>query len=102
MAEKKTSRALTPAELFHQGNNFRTYEYLGSHPAKRGRGAGIQFRVWAPRAVSVSVVGDFNDWNSDENPMETTAAGYGAAMCPNSSNLTIINTALKPGTAARF
>ena len=82
MAERKQSHALTPAELFRQGNNYRAYEYFGSHPAKRGRGAGIQFRVWAPHAVSVSVVGDFNEWRREETPMESDGSGIWSRYVP--------------------
>ena len=59
-----------PLYLFHEGTNFRAYAFYGAHPAKRGRGAGYVFRVWAPHAKSVSVVGDFNGWDRTQNPME--------------------------------
>ena len=39
---------------------------MGSHRIDEDT---VVFRVWAPHAVSVSVVGDFNDWNKDKNPM---------------------------------
>ncbi len=50
------------AYYFHQGTNFRAYEYLGCHAAAEVDGYTYTFRVWAPNAVSVEVVGDFNDW----------------------------------------
>ncbi len=59
-----------PLYLFHQGTNFRAYEYLGAHPERRGGKKGVCFRTWAPAAESVSVVGDFNGWDSGKNPME--------------------------------
>lgn len=37
---------------------------------------GVAFRVWAPHAQSVSVVGSFNDWKADANPMERNEQGY--------------------------
>ena len=55
--------------LFHQGTNYKAYEYLGAHFVKRGKKEGVVFRVWAPSAVSVSVVGDFNGWDKSANPM---------------------------------
>ena len=58
-----------PAYLFHQGTNYRAWELLGAHPIKRGRGFATVFRVWAPHAVSVSVVGDFNNWDRSANSM---------------------------------
>lgn len=67
--EKKTGNL--PLYLFHQGTNFKAYEYLGAHPERGRRGSedGYTFRVWAPNAASVSVVGDFNAWDPDANPM---------------------------------
>ena len=54
---------------FLAGTSCTAYEFLGSHSAKRGRGTGVVFRVWAPMAREVSVVGDFNDWDERKNPM---------------------------------
>ena len=56
--------------LFHQGRNFETYDYLGSHFCIEDDQEGFVFRVWAPNAVSVSVVGDFNGWNHQLHPMK--------------------------------
>lgn len=58
------------AELFNDGENMRAYEYLGAHKAVRKDKQGVLFRVWAPHAMSVSVVGDFNDWNKNSNHMK--------------------------------
>lgn len=44
--------------LFHRGEHRRAYEFMGAH--KKGKGA--IFRVWAPKAQSVQLVGDFNSW----------------------------------------
>ena len=43
---------------------------LGAHPASEGREKGVYFAVWAPNAQAVSVVGDFNKWNTKANPMK--------------------------------
>ena len=56
--------------LFHQGTNYRSYNYLGSHFAKKGKNRGVIFRVWAPNAESVSIVGDFNGWDKTANVMK--------------------------------
>ncbi len=55
--------------LFHEGTNYRVYNYLGSKPEKRGGKNGVIFRVWAPAARSISVVGAFNEWDRTINPM---------------------------------
>ncbi len=48
-----------------------TYKYLGSFI----KGNKVTFRVWAPNAVSVSVVGDFNNWDNDKNYMNLISGG---------------------------
>ena len=58
------------AYLFNRGDNYMSYNYLGAHPYKESDGnEGYVFRVWAPNALSVSVIGDFNDWNAISNQM---------------------------------
>ncbi len=64
-----------PLHLFHHGENFKTYELMGAHPTICGKKRGYTFRVWAPRAESVSVVGDFNGWNVDADVMERLIDG---------------------------
>lgn len=59
-----------PLYLFHEGTNFHAQDFLGAHPVRRGRGFATVFRVWCPRARSVSVVGDFNAWDRTKNPMK--------------------------------
>ena len=58
-----------PLHLFHHGENFKTYQLLGAHSIIVNRRKGYIFRVWAPRAASVSVVGDFNNWDPSAHPM---------------------------------
>ncbi|MBQ4155406.1 MAG: hypothetical protein IJD90_01220, partial [Clostridia bacterium] len=50
---------------FHQGTSNRAYEYLGAHFTEVNGEKGVMFRVWAPNAVSVSVVGSFNNWDDN-------------------------------------
>ncbi len=58
-----------PIYLFHQGTNYRSYEFFGNHFGEQNGRKGVFFRVWAKNAKSVSVVGDFNGWNTRKNPM---------------------------------
>ena len=64
-----------PLYLYHHGRNDRIYEFLGAHPEVRGGNKGYIFRVWAPHAKSVSVVGDFNEWDRSKNIMERMIDG---------------------------
>ena len=50
-------------DKFSKGIHYTIYEKLGAHPLKIGTTQGVSFAVWAPHAVRVSVVGDFNDWD---------------------------------------
>lgn len=58
-----------PLDRFLQGESVDAYKFLGSHFVNWDNRNGVVFRVWAPNALSVSVVGDFNGWNSDANYM---------------------------------
>ena len=55
--------------LFGQGTHYDLYKKMGSHLVTDGKKKGTYFAVWAPNAKSVSVVGDFNNWDRDKNPM---------------------------------
>lgn len=52
--------------LFHKGEHLKAYNYMGAHFKDNG----VIFRVWAPKAREISVVGDFNGWNGDTNKMK--------------------------------
>ena len=55
---------------FGSGICYDLYKYLGAHPMTVDKQVGVHFAVWAPNAVRVSVVGDFNDWDGRRHPME--------------------------------
>ena len=59
--------------LFGQGTHYEIYEKLGAHPKTYKNQDGMYFAVWAPHAAQVSLVGDFNGWNPDANPMSVLA-----------------------------
>ena len=58
------------AQSFHDGLNYKAYECLGAHPDSLGGAEGFRFRVWAPNADSVAVVGDFCSWELPGARME--------------------------------
>ena len=55
--------------LFKAGKHFKLYEKLGSHPMTVDGVSGTYFAVWAPTARSVSVVGNFNQWQDSEHQL---------------------------------
>jgi len=63
--------------LFKQGNHFRLYEKLGAHVMENEGVEGTFFAVWAPNAESLSVVGDFNDWDPGVHPLKVRLDGSG-------------------------
>ncbi len=55
--------------LFNQGTHYNAYDFLGCHFCKQGNKNGAMFRVWAPNALKVAVLGDFNGWNNTSHIM---------------------------------
>ncbi len=55
--------------LFNNGNNYNIYEKLGSHLRTVNGVEGVSFVVWAPNAKSISVVGNFNNWDARRSMM---------------------------------
>ena len=55
--------------LFNAGDHHRIYDKLGAHYAEVNGIGGVQFAVWAPGARSVSVIGDFNNWDRRKHAM---------------------------------
>ena len=56
--------------LFKSGKHFKLYEKLGAHIVEHDGKDGTYFAVWAPNAKHVSVIGDFNQWNGEANPLK--------------------------------
>ena len=48
-------------ELFHDGKNFVSYKFMGSHLKSENKKRGVKFTTWAPKAEEVYVVGDFSE-----------------------------------------
>src|SRR5579863_4446708 len=67
--------------LFGQGKNYRIYEKMGAHIRTVNGMTGVNFAVWAPNALTVSVIGDFNDWNRATTPMYRRHNDLGVWEC---------------------
>jgi 1,4-alpha-glucan branching enzyme len=59
--------------LYNNGRHYEIYEKLGAHPENYEGNDGMYFAVWAPHGSQVSVVGDFNGWDPEANPMTLLA-----------------------------
>jgi 1,4-alpha-glucan branching enzyme len=70
----------------------RTYRVLGAHPARGKGGAGVRFAVVAPNAGRVSVIGEFNGWDPEKHPMQSTDHGVWQTFIPG----------IKPGARYKF
>ncbi|MGO8872907.1 MAG: 1,4-alpha-glucan branching protein GlgB [Acidimicrobiales bacterium] len=60
--------------LFNEGTHRQLATKLGAHPVSVGTALATVFAVWAPNARAVSVIGDFNGWNSLAHPMRPRAS----------------------------
>ncbi len=67
-----------PLYLFHEGSNSHSYEYFGAHRKDKDT---VVFRVWAPHAKGVSVVGDFNGWDNSKDRMNYIEKSDGVWEC---------------------
>jgi len=67
---------------FGRGDNFRLQEYLGAHKEFEGDQEGYTFRVWAPNAQAVDLIGDFTDWEARKIPMVRNEGGVWEVFCP--------------------
>ncbi len=79
-AAKRTTRTKAAAKedfrigeldqyLFSMGTHYDIYKKMGAHEAVMNGKKGVYFAVWAPNAATVSVIGEFNGWREEANPM---------------------------------
>lgn len=61
--------------LFAQGTHYDIYKKLGAHKTVKNGKKGYYFAVWAPNAAAVHVVGEFNNWDENANPMTKLGPG---------------------------
>ncbi|MEA4835709.1 MAG: 1,4-alpha-glucan branching protein GlgB [Anaeromusa sp.] len=70
-------------EAFSEGRSTHAWRCFGAHPAKTEDGTeGYLFRVWAPNAPMVTLIGDFNHWDLQATPMERVEGGIWEAFVP--------------------
>jgi len=61
--------------LMGEGTHERVYEKLGAHIIEVDGQQGVAFAVWAPNAEKVSVVGEFNNWEDNAHPLNSSNSG---------------------------
>lgn len=70
------------SHVFHEGTQTRGYEFFGAHAEQVNGTNGYVFRTWAPHAQAISVVGAFNDWDAEANPMQLVEHEIWEAFVP--------------------
>ncbi|MDD4779749.1 MAG: 1,4-alpha-glucan branching protein GlgB [Tissierellia bacterium] len=83
-----------PIFLFHQGTNYYAYTFLGSHIITSEEKSGVVFRVWAPNAKSIHVVGNFNNWGKNKK--------FKMTKIPNSGIWEIFVSDIKAGELYKY
>ncbi len=68
--------------LHAEGTNFESYRTLGAHLVTVEGVPGVRFTVWAPNAEVVTIVGDFNDWDTRRHPMRLRNGGIWEIFIP--------------------
>ncbi len=83
-SELETRPLLTDYELYlhAEGTNQESYRTLGAHLMAIDGVDGVRFAVWAPNAQTVSVIGDFNEWDRRRHPMRLRNAGIWEIFVP--------------------
>ncbi len=83
MGDKRVFISETDEYLFGQGTHYEIYRKLGAHLSEENGKKGMFFAVWAPNAAKVHVIGEFNGWDENANPMERSAnAGIYSTFIP--------------------
>jgi 1,4-alpha-glucan branching enzyme len=68
--------------LHGEGTHYESYNTLGAHPMTLDGVEGVRFAVWAPNAEVVSVIGDFNGWDTRRHPMRLREGGVWELFLP--------------------
>ena len=84
--------------LLNEGTHWRSYEKLGAHVRTIDGVRGVNFTVWAPNATQVSIVGDFNGWDTRRHPMRKhIPSGFWELFIPGMKEGDIYKFAIRSG-----
>ena len=82
--------------------DFTTYEHLGAHPTTHDATRGVRFAVWAPHAASVSIIGDWNGWDSAVHPMHRGDDGVWERFIPGVGEGSVYKFQIRTATGQIF
>ena len=72
----------TDLYLHTEGTLHEAYRSLGAHPVTSEGATGVRFAVWAPNALCVTLIGEFNDWDVRRHPMRSRSGGVWEIFIP--------------------
>ncbi|WP_274364679.1 1,4-alpha-glucan branching protein GlgB [Paenibacillus thermotolerans] len=84
--------------LFREGTLYESYRTFGAHLCEHEGARGVRFAVWAPRAVQVSVVGEWNGWKPESDPLECAPGGVWCGFLPGIGEGAIYKYAIRTST----
>ncbi len=82
MSTQKPSESALLLQQYLDGSADHAYRYLGAHPDQQDGVPGYIFRVWAPSAKAVAVMGNFNRWDPESHPMNQVSPGIWECFIP--------------------
>jgi len=77
------------AYLIGEGSHERAYEKMGAHLIEIDEKKGVHFSVWAPNAMQVYLIGDFNGWHDESHPLSSSDSGIWTLFVPGLSEYTV-------------
>ncbi len=92
MAKSKSTGFISKYDchLFGEGTHYEIYKKLGAHTTSIKGVDGFYFAVWAPHATAVSVVGDFNNWETSSHRCSSIdTSGIWEIFIPSSTGITL-------------
>ncbi len=84
--------------LHTEGTHYEAYRMLGAHLTEVDGTKGVRFAVWAPNAESLTVAGEFNQWDTRRHPMRRRNGGVWELFIPELGG----GTAYKYNVRSRF
>lgn len=88
--------------LIGEGSHERTYEKMGAHLVEIDGRKGVHFAVWAPNASRVFLMGDFNTWNGESHPLNSSSSGIWTIFVPELSENTVYKYRIVSQTGESF